>query len=56
VTSFLSKKRIPKVHTYHEEGYRTVVWYFKRHLSHKKVGAIDISNGIFCYQVGKTDP
>jgi hypothetical protein len=30
------KKRIPKVHTYHEEGYRTVVWYFKRHLSNKK--------------------
>jgi hypothetical protein len=37
------KKRIPKVHTYHEEGYCTVVWYFKKHLSNKKVGAIDIS-------------
>ena len=48
VTSFLSKKRIPKVHTYHEEGYRTVVWYFKWHLSNEKVGVIDISYGIFC--------
>jgi hypothetical protein len=44
VTSFSSKKDpIPKVHTYHEEGYRTVVWYFKRHLSNKKVGVIDTS-------------
>jgi len=43
MTSFSSKKDpIPKVHTYHEEGYRTVVWYFKRHLSNEKVGVIDI--------------
>jgi hypothetical protein len=34
---------IPKVHTYHEEGYRTVMRYFKRHLSNEKVGVIDIS-------------
>jgi len=46
MTSFSSKKGpIPKVHTYHDEGYHTVVWYFKRHLSNEKVGVIDIEVG-----------
>jgi hypothetical protein len=44
VTSFSSKKGSQKVHTYHEEGYRTVVWYFKTaHFKQKKVGVIDTS-------------
>ena len=58
----LQKGSHNKVHTDYEEGYRTIVWYFKRHLSHKKVGVIDTSfteystNNIVEYEIGAQAP
>jgi len=50
MTSFSSKKDpTPKIHTYQEESYRIVVWYFKRHLSNEKVGVIDIEAQALLY-------